>query len=63
MSITHLKMDTPPLFMSKDLKEVAGRAKAVHKKALAMDLWVTTRWLLPGASSISVLHGTLHCLL
>ena len=34
----NLKMETPPLFMSKDLKEVGGRAKAVHRNALAMDL-------------------------
>ena len=53
--MAHLKMDTPPLFMSKDLKEVGGRARAVHKNALAMDLWVMTKWLLPGASSISAL--------
>lgn len=36
-------MDTPPLFMSKDLNEVGGRARAVHKNALAMDLCVMTR--------------------
>ena len=58
--MAHLKMDTPPLFMSKDLKEVGGRARAVHKNALAMDLWVMTRWLLPGASSISALQDTLR---
>lgn len=36
--MANLKMDTPPLFMSRDLKEVGGRAKAVHRNALAMDL-------------------------
>ena len=34
----HLKMDTPPLWMSTALKEVGGRASAVQRKALIIDL-------------------------
>ncbi len=38
-----LNIDTPPLFMSSDLNEVGGSARAVQRKALAMDLCVMTR--------------------
>lgn len=62
MYMAHLKMDTPPLCMSRDLNDVGGRARAVHRNALAMDLCVMTRWLLPEVSSISAPHATLHCL-
>lgn len=52
-----LNIDTPPLFMSSDLNQVGGRARAVQRKALAIDLCVMTRRLLPDASSISALQG------
>lgn len=58
-AVADLKMEIPPLFMSKDLNEVVGRDRAVHNSALAIDLWVTTRWLLPGASSMSALQELL----
>ena len=38
----HLNMDTPPLFISSDLNDVGGKARAVHRNALAIDLCVTT---------------------
>lgn len=39
----YLNMETTPLFMSRALKEVGGKARAVHRKALAIDVWVATR--------------------
>lgn len=42
-SATDLNIDTPPLFMSSDLNEVGGSARAVQRKALAIDLCVMTR--------------------
>ena len=36
-------METAPLLMSRDLKEVEGRPRAVQMKARAMDLWVMMR--------------------
>lgn len=49
----YLKMETPPLWMSTARKEVGGNARAVHRNARIIDLCVTTRWLVPGASKIS----------
>lgn len=58
--VTFLNIDTPPLWISTALNDVGGSASAVHRKALIMDLCVMTRWLLPGASSISAESNYCH---
>ena len=48
-----LKLQMPPLWMSNARKEVGGSPSATHSSARRMDLCVTIRCVLPGASSTS----------
>ena len=57
----HLNLTMPPLLTSKARKEVEGRPSAVHSNARRMLLCVTTRCIVPGASSTSACKRRGEC--
>ena len=54
---SHLKAQTPPLWMSTALKAMVGSPMATQSSALRMDLCVTTRCEVPSARRISANQG------